>query len=150
LYILSVFSSSKCSLFHNSTVFGSCIFHILYTGALQLKKNSGAKRLRFVAENTFPGGTMQCFWGTMTKGTGGVKWSTQPRSTQPHWTSWVHPSTALNFTQYPHLNVIKRSIIEGSVPAMASVAHTGLRQLRYGGPHGSGGGQSHYRTLKFV
>ena len=29
-YILSVFSSSKCSLFHNSNVFGSCIIHILY------------------------------------------------------------------------------------------------------------------------
>ena len=25
------FSSSKCSLFHNSSVFGSCIIHILYT-----------------------------------------------------------------------------------------------------------------------
>ena len=24
------FSSSKCSLFHNSNVFGSCIIHILY------------------------------------------------------------------------------------------------------------------------
>ena len=30
VYILSVFSSSKCSLFHNSNVFGSCIIHILY------------------------------------------------------------------------------------------------------------------------
>ena len=30
MYILSVFSSSKCSLFHNSDVFGSCIIHILY------------------------------------------------------------------------------------------------------------------------
>ena len=30
LYILSSFSSSKCSLFHNSDVFGSCIIHILY------------------------------------------------------------------------------------------------------------------------
>jgi len=29
-YILSVNSSSKCSLFHNSNVFGSCIIHILY------------------------------------------------------------------------------------------------------------------------
>jgi len=28
--MLSVFSSSKCSLFHNSNVFGSCIIHILY------------------------------------------------------------------------------------------------------------------------
>ena len=32
------FFSSKCSLFHNSNVFGSCIIHILYTGALKLKK----------------------------------------------------------------------------------------------------------------
>ena len=29
------FSSSKCSLFHNSNVFGSYIIHILYTGVLK-------------------------------------------------------------------------------------------------------------------
>ena len=29
---------SKCSLFHNSNVFCSCIIHILYTGVLKLKK----------------------------------------------------------------------------------------------------------------
>ena len=41
-----LFFSSKCSLFHNSTVFGSCIIHILYTGCAKIKKNnSGAKRL---------------------------------------------------------------------------------------------------------
>ena len=46
-YIFSVFSSSKCSLFHNSNLFGSCIIHILYTGVLKLKKNnSSAKRLK--------------------------------------------------------------------------------------------------------
>jgi len=28
--MLSVFSSSKCSLFHNSNIFASCIIHILY------------------------------------------------------------------------------------------------------------------------
>jgi len=45
-YILSVFFSSKCSLFHNSNVFGSCIIHILYTGCAKIKKNnSGPKRL---------------------------------------------------------------------------------------------------------
>jgi len=32
------FSSSKCSLFHNSNVFGSCIIHILYTGCAKIKK----------------------------------------------------------------------------------------------------------------
>ena len=32
------FSSSKCSLFHNSNVFGSCIIHILYTGCVKIKK----------------------------------------------------------------------------------------------------------------
>ena len=41
------FSSSKCSLFHNSNVFGSCIIHILYTECAKIKKknNSGTKRL---------------------------------------------------------------------------------------------------------
>ena len=40
------FSSSKCSLFHNSNEFVSCIIHILYTGCAKIKKNnSGAKRL---------------------------------------------------------------------------------------------------------
>ena len=32
------FFSSKCSLFHNANLFGSCIIHILYTGVLKLKK----------------------------------------------------------------------------------------------------------------
>ena len=41
------FSSSKCSLFHNSNVFGSCIILILYTGCAKIKKNnSGTKRLK--------------------------------------------------------------------------------------------------------
>jgi len=41
------FFSSKCSLFHNSKVFGSCIIHILYTECAKIKKNySGAKSLR--------------------------------------------------------------------------------------------------------
>jgi len=45
--IYSPFFSSKCSLFHNSNIFGSCIIHILYTGCAKIKKNnSGAKRLR--------------------------------------------------------------------------------------------------------
>ena len=40
------FASSKCSLFHNSIVFGSCIIRILYTGCAKTKKNnSGSKRL---------------------------------------------------------------------------------------------------------
>jgi len=40
------FLSSKCSLFHNSNLFGSCIIHILYTGCAKIKKNnSGPKRL---------------------------------------------------------------------------------------------------------
>ena len=41
------FSSSKCSLFHNSKLRGSCIIHILYTGCAKIEtNNSGAKRLR--------------------------------------------------------------------------------------------------------
>ena len=30
-------SSSKCSLFHNSNVFGSCVIYILYTGCAKNK-----------------------------------------------------------------------------------------------------------------
>ena len=38
--------SSKCSLFHNANLFGSCIIHTLYTGCAKIKKNnSDAKRL---------------------------------------------------------------------------------------------------------
>ena len=32
------FSSSKCSLFHNSNVFGSCFIRVLYTGCAKIKK----------------------------------------------------------------------------------------------------------------
>jgi hypothetical protein len=35
-YILSDFSYSKCSLFHNSNVFGSCVIHSLYTGCAKI------------------------------------------------------------------------------------------------------------------
>ena len=45
-----IFFSSKCSLFHNANLFGSCIIHILYTGCAKIKKNnnnnSGTKGLR--------------------------------------------------------------------------------------------------------
>ena len=47
LYTLRYFFSSKCSLFYNANLFGSCIIHILYTGCAEIKKknNSGAKGL---------------------------------------------------------------------------------------------------------
>ena len=45
LYNLHFFSS-KCRLFHNATLFGFCITHILNTGVLKFKKKkSVAKRL---------------------------------------------------------------------------------------------------------
>ena len=46
LYTLCFFPS-KCSLFNNANLFGSCIIHILYTGCAKIKKknNSGAKGL---------------------------------------------------------------------------------------------------------
>ena len=41
------FLSSKCHLFHNANIFGSCVIHILYTVCAKIKKkNSGAKGLR--------------------------------------------------------------------------------------------------------
>jgi hypothetical protein len=38
MLILSVFFSSKCSLFHNTNLFGACIINILYTGCAKIKK----------------------------------------------------------------------------------------------------------------
>ena len=32
------FFSSKCVLFHDANLFGSCIIHILYTGCVKIKK----------------------------------------------------------------------------------------------------------------
>jgi len=54
IYVLKILNTvytlrffSKCSLFHNSNVFCSCIINILYTDVPKFKKNnSGAKRLR--------------------------------------------------------------------------------------------------------
>ena len=53
MYVLNIlnmlcnlrFFSSKCSLFHNANLFGSCIIHILYRGCAEIKKNSGSKGL---------------------------------------------------------------------------------------------------------
>ena len=52
------FFSSKCNLFHNANLFGSCIIHILYTECAEIKKkkinNSGAKGLKFNTINLIP------------------------------------------------------------------------------------------------
>jgi hypothetical protein len=54
IYSPFFFLSSKCSLFHNSNVFGVCIIHILYTVCAKIKKkNSGAKSL---TGSPFPSG----------------------------------------------------------------------------------------------
>jgi hypothetical protein len=47
LYNLHFFSS-KCRLFHNATLFGFCITHILNTGCAKIKNKSVAKRLILV------------------------------------------------------------------------------------------------------
>ena len=44
VYILPIFFSSKCSLFHNSNVFGYCIIQIFYTGCAKIKKNKSAPK----------------------------------------------------------------------------------------------------------
>ena len=52
--LYSPFFCSKCSLFHNANLFGSCIIHVLYTGCAKLKKNnSGAKGLNRVNSYLF-------------------------------------------------------------------------------------------------
>ena len=51
LYSLFFFSS-KCSLFHNANLFGSCIIHILYTGCAKIKKKKKLRRQRVNWTNT--------------------------------------------------------------------------------------------------
>ena len=46
VYTLLFFFSSKCSLFHNSNVFGSCIIHILYTGCAKIKKKIRLQKVK--------------------------------------------------------------------------------------------------------
>jgi len=45
VYIL-LFSSSKCSLFHNSNIFVSCIIHILYTEFAKIKKKFRRQKVK--------------------------------------------------------------------------------------------------------
>ena len=45
------FFSSKCSLFHNSNVFGSCIIHILYTGCAKIKKKFRRQKVNIRIQN---------------------------------------------------------------------------------------------------
>ena len=45
--IISIFSPSKCRLFHNATLFGFCVTHILNTECAKIwNKKSVAKRLK--------------------------------------------------------------------------------------------------------
>ena len=44
LYSPFFFLSSKCCLFHNANLFGSCIIHILYTGCAKIKKIISAQK----------------------------------------------------------------------------------------------------------
>ena len=58
LYTLRFFFSSKCSLFHNANLFGSCIIHILCTVCAEIKKNnSGAEGLKLYFVVVFTGKT---------------------------------------------------------------------------------------------
>jgi len=49
VYNLRFFLSSKCSLFHNSDVFGSCIIHILYI----YSTNIGAEHFKHAIYSPF-------------------------------------------------------------------------------------------------
>ena len=42
------FSSSKCRLFHNATLFGFCITHILNTGCAKIKKKIRRQKVKAI------------------------------------------------------------------------------------------------------
>ena len=45
------FFSLKCSLFHDSNLFGSCIIHILYTECAKIKKIIPAPKVKYLVEH---------------------------------------------------------------------------------------------------
>ena len=49
------FFSSKCSLFHNSNIFGSCIIHILYTACAKIKKKFRRQKVKNVTRRRLTG-----------------------------------------------------------------------------------------------
>ena len=60
--IISIFVSSKCRLFHNATLFGFCITHILNTGCAKFKKKkSVAKRLRLQKSTEIQVAHVNCY-----------------------------------------------------------------------------------------
>ena len=74
------FFSLKCSFFHNSNLFGSCIIHILYTVCAKIKKNnSGAKRLSTALFLTARDTELYAV----------IRYSTLPCSTKPEYISPV-------------------------------------------------------------
>jgi len=46
-----LYSSSKCSLFHNSNLFGSYIIQILYTGCAKIKKKFRRQKVNLLRQN---------------------------------------------------------------------------------------------------
>jgi hypothetical protein len=61
--IISVLFSSKFRLFHNSTLFGSCIIYILNTGCAKIKK----KKLRRQRVKISSGISHRVYWEMLTK-----------------------------------------------------------------------------------
>ena len=54
LYNLHLFSS-KCVLFHNATLFGFCITHILNTGCAKIKKKIRRQKVKWLVFITVVG-----------------------------------------------------------------------------------------------
>ena len=44
---MSIFFSSKCRLFHNATLFGFCITHILNTGCAKIWKKVRRQKVKY-------------------------------------------------------------------------------------------------------
>ena len=121
LYTLRFFFSSKCSLFHNANLFGSCIIHILYTECAKITRNnnSGAKELKC----TLVQALRLCTGRTAHRGSRGVALLFLDHSTRRGWVVSSTPRPLFTPGKDPVL-VVQEA---GWAPGAENLAPTGIR-----------------------
>ena len=112
LYNLHFFFSSKCRLFHNATLFGFCITHILNTGCAKIKKKSVAKRLKCVLREQGGVALTGFIW---LRTSGGLLWTR-------YWVIEFHIQRTF-VSSIEHFTILRRTALPaGKIPCHCSLS----------------------------